>query len=119
MRDDRTRLLDILEAIEQIEKYSSRGHDAFVHDELIRVWIVHHIQTIGEAAASLMAEIREQYSQVPWARIVAMRNMLVHEYFGIDWEEVWETAIRDLPQLKTQIQSILGELVKSSDRRDG
>jgi uncharacterized protein with HEPN domain len=110
MRDQRTRLLDILEAIENVEKYLARGHEAFAHDELVRVWIAHHIQTIGEAAANLATDFREQYAQVPWARIIAMRNILVHQYFGIDWQEVWDTAVRDLPPLKTQIQSILDEL---------
>jgi uncharacterized protein with HEPN domain len=118
MRDDRTRLLDILEAIENVEKYLSRGHDAFVNDELIRVWIVHHIQNIGEAAANLSIDFREQYAQVPWARIIAMRNILVHQYFGIDWQEVWDTAVQDLPPLKTQIQSILDELAERPGERD-
>jgi len=110
MRDDRSRLLDILEAIENVEKYSSRGHEAFVQDELIRVWIVYHIQTIGEAAANLTMGLRERFTGIPWTRIVSMRNVLIHQYFGIDWQEVWDTAVRDIPRLKTQVQSILREL---------
>ncbi len=118
MRDDRTRLLDILEAIENVDKYLSRGHNAFLNDELIRVWIVHHIQNIGEAAANVTIEFRKQYLQVPWAQIISMRNILVHQYFGIDWQEVWDTAVGDLPQLKTQIQSILSELEESAGWTD-
>jgi len=109
MRDDRLRLLDILEAIENIEKYSSRGHEAFVRDELIRIWIVYHIQTIGEASANLSVSLRDRYPGTRWTRIISMRNILVHQYFGIDWQEVWDTAVRDLPQLKIRIQSILRE----------
>ena len=112
MRDDRLRLLDIVEGIENIEKYSSGGRDAF--DELIRIWMVHHIQIIGEASANLSADFRERHSEIEWARIVAMRNILIHQYFGIDWQEVWDTTVKDLPQLKTKIQSILRELEESS-----
>lgn len=83
-----------------------------------RVWIVHHIQTIGEAAANLQSGFQEQHAQVPWARIVAMRNILVHQYFGIDWQEVWDTAVLDLPQLKVQIEAILRELEPSPRGRD-
>jgi uncharacterized protein with HEPN domain len=54
MRDYNERLLDILEAIENIEKYTLRGHEAFEHDELIQPWIVHHLQIIGEAACALL-----------------------------------------------------------------
>ncbi len=60
MRDNRTRLLDILEAIENIEKYLARGHEAFLHEELIRVRIVHHVQNIGEAAANLPTDFSDR-----------------------------------------------------------
>ena len=109
MRDDESRLLDILEAIENVQKYTSKGHEAFSQDELVRVWIAHHIQTIGEAAANLSLDFRESHSHVPWRRMIGMRNILVHQYFGIDWHEVWDTAVTDLPSLKIQIRGILDE----------
>jgi uncharacterized protein with HEPN domain len=83
MRDYNERLLDILEAIENIEKYASRGHEAFEHDELIQTWIVHHLQIIGEAASSFPDNFRERYPEVPWSKIIGMRNILVHNYFGL------------------------------------
>jgi len=110
MRDDTERLRDILEAIENIEKYASKGHQAYVADELIRVWIVHHIQIIGEAAAKLSSSLLERYPDVSWPDIVAMRNVLVHQYFGIDLQEVWDTVTTDLPVLKSEVESILTEL---------
>jgi uncharacterized protein with HEPN domain len=113
MREDRLRLVDILEAIENVERYSSKGRRTFKDDELIRIWILHHIQIIGEASANLSADFRDRYSQIEWARIEAMRNILIHQYFGIDWQEVWDTAAKDLPQLKTKIQSVLHELGES------
>ncbi len=107
MRDLRERLLDVLEAIERIERYTARGRSAFEQDELIQTWVVHHLQIIGEAASRLDHSFRVLHPQVPWQQIIAMRNVLVHEYFGIDPEEVWQTVERDLSALKRQLQQIL------------
>ncbi len=107
MRGERERLLDILEAIERIEKYAAEGKNAFESDELIQTWIVHHITIIGEACRSLSAEFRARHTNVPWADIVGMRNILVHHYFGIDTEAVWGVVEHDIPDLKLNIQSIL------------
>ena len=107
MRSDRERLLDILEAIEQIEKYVGKGRSAIEQDELLQTWFVHHVQVIGEAAGKLSDELRAQHSDVPWAEIVAMRNVLVHEYFGVDVEEIWTTVQYDVPRLKPKLASIL------------
>ena len=108
MRDNRERLLDIVEAIERIEKYASMGEDAFDRDELIQTWIVHHIQIIGEAARGLSSEFREEHSEIAWSQIVAMRNILVHAYFGIDLALVWSAVQSDLPSLKRQIVQLIG-----------
>ncbi len=109
MRGDRERLLDILEAIEKIQNRASGEHAKFMADELIQVWCLHHIQIIGEAAANVSASLKDQYSHVPWQDIIAMRNVLVHQYFGIDLQEIWNTVNKDLPLLKAQAQGILEE----------
>jgi uncharacterized protein with HEPN domain len=72
MRDPKERLRDILDAIARIERYASRGREAFEHDELIQVWIFHHIQIIGEAAANLGRDFHEAHPEVPWPQIVAI-----------------------------------------------
>lgn len=107
MRDDRGRLQDILEAIERIEKYAQKGKGQFEQDELVETWIVHHIQIIGEAARGLSEDFRKKYPKIPWPEIIAMRNILVHHYFGIETEEVWTTVERDLPELKEKIEALL------------
>ena len=114
MRSDRERLLDILEAIEQIEKYVGKGRSAIEQDELLQTWFVHHVQVIGEAAGKLSDELRAQHPDVPWAEIVAMRNVLVHEYFGVDVEEIWTTVQYDLPKLKPRLAAILTGLPPDS-----
>ena len=110
MRDDRERLLDILEAIENIQRRAAAGQETYLDDELVQVWMVHHIQIIGEAASGLSRPVRERHPDVPWRDIVAMRNVLVHQYFGIDLEQVWDTVMIDLPRLKSDIVRIVAEL---------
>lgn len=107
MRDERERLLDIQEAIERIERYAAHGREAFEQDELIQVWVLYHLQIIGEAARALPPEFTARHTGVPWPRIVGMRNILVHNYFGVDVAIVWSVVERELPLLKEQVASIL------------
>jgi len=74
MRTQGDRLIDILEAVEKIERYVSRGRKAFDSEELLQVWIIHHLQTIGEAASKLDRNFQNEYPEIPWAQIVAMRT---------------------------------------------
>ena len=110
MRDDRERLLDILEAIDRIDRQAKRGRDVFETDELVQTWMIHHIEILGEATRNVSQELREQYANVPWREMVAMRNVLAHDYFGIDVEQVWTTVEGDLPPLRGQVEAILREL---------
>lgn len=107
MRDSRERVLDILEAIERIEKYTAGGRESFDRDELVQVWILHHLQVLGEAVNALRPSLHEEFPEVPWAPIVGMRNILVHQYFEIDTDIVWTVVERELPRLKTQFRTIL------------
>jgi uncharacterized protein with HEPN domain len=110
LRDDKSRLCDINEAIEKIEKYVSIGYQAFAEDERTQVWIIHHLQVIGEASNHLSDELTAQNADIPWADIVGLRNILVHQYFGIDLRQVWETAELDMPILKAKVRKILQEI---------
>lgn len=110
MREDRERLLDIQEAIERIEKYAAQGQEAFERDELIQTWIVHHLQIIGEASRAIASALQDQYPAVPWTKIIGMRNILVHDYFGIDTDVVWSVVENDLEPLKQNIVTILQQL---------
>jgi uncharacterized protein with HEPN domain len=110
MRSDRERLVDILEAIEKIERHTTGGKEAFDSDELLQVWIIHHLQTVGEAASKLDREFQDGCPEIPWAQIVAMRNILIHDYFAVDLDEVWIAAERDIPRLKKAIVAILDKI---------
>ena len=110
MSQDLDRLQDILDAIEKIERYSSKGRELFDSDELVQTWIIHHIQIIGEAARRVSVELKARHTDIPWSQIIGMRHILVHDYFGVDLEEVWSTAMRDIPDFKRKIEAILQEL---------
>ena len=107
MRSDRERLLDILEAVERIEVQAARGRSTFADEELAQTAVIRWIEIIGEAARGVSAELRQEYPEVPWRRMVAMRNVLIHGYFDIDVDLVWSVAQNDLPKLEAQIRAII------------
>ena len=109
------RLEDILEAVSKVASYTS-GLDlaAFKADERTRDAVVWNFAVIGEAARLVPGEIEARFPDVPWASMRGMRNIVIHEYFGIDVEIVWVTATRDLPALEPRLRRIIDEL-----RREG
>lgn len=110
MRSDRERLLDILEAIERIEAHKNGSREAFNDDELLQVWFLHYLQIIGEAASRLSPELRSRYPETPWGQMIGMRHILVHGYFEVDIDIVWNAAQFNLEELKIQIEQILQQL---------
>ena len=110
MRDDATRIRDALEAIERIEKYAGKGRSVFEDDELIQTWIVHHLQILAEALIRIEDSTRSSQTDIPWNEIRGMRNILIHEYFGIDTKVVWAVVETDLPKLKIQLEALANNL---------
>lgn len=110
MRKESERLQDILEAIEAIDRYASRGKQNFDEQELVQVWVIHHFQKIGEAANALSKDLKDMYADVPWAQIVAFRNILVHEYFRVSPSLIWSIVQNNLTPLKTAVTQMLQEL---------
>jgi len=107
LRNDRARLEDILRAIAPIARYAEGGRAAFDQDELVQSWMIYHPTLIGEAAARLSSALREHHPEIPWVRVIGMRDVLVHGYFSIDLEEVSVTVERRVPALQRQIEAIL------------
>ena len=107
MREPRERLLDILEAIANIEKYASRGRNAFDQDELFQSWVIRNLQIIGEAARALPEEVRNNAPDIAWSKIIGMRNIVVHDYFGLDLDILWEAVTRDLYPLKQEVKALI------------
>ncbi len=110
MRPDRDRLEDILEAIEQIRERLPATVEEFAGSRLLQVWVVYHLQVIGEAANSLSPGLVAAHPGVSWQGIADMRHVLVHQYFGVDLATVWRTVTDDLPPLERAVRAILVEL---------
>ncbi len=108
MRREELYLRDIVEAAESVARFiSGLDRTAFQQSDLVRSAVAYQLSVIGEAAAHVQEEVRSRHPRVPWPKIVAFRNIIVHAYFGIDWDEVWRAANRECPELKGQIKSVL------------
>lgn len=115
MRRDAERLADIVEAAEKIAARVSKGREAFNTDEDMQIVLVHLIQIIGEAATGVSDDLIAAYPEVPWRQIIAVRNRVVHGYFEVDLNVLWDVAIGDVPSLLDQAQAILAELTSAPD----
>lgn len=110
MRTDRERLEDILGAIAQIEKYTLKGKSSFEREKLIQDGVISQIVIVGEAVRAISPKLREQQPNLPWAEMVAMRNILVHRYYEVNLEIVWLVVEQDLPDIKGKVEGILQTL---------
>lgn len=108
MLRDESLLLDILLAANKIKHFSEgMTRDIFESDELRQFAIMHAIQIIGEAARCISNEFKQQHPEIPWHRIIGMRHHLVHEYFDIDTNQVWQVIEVDIPALIPLIQPLV------------
>jgi uncharacterized protein with HEPN domain len=109
MRRDKLYLSDIVQAADGIARFIAGVEpDAFAQSDLLRSAVVHKLSVIGEAAARVSEDLKIRNPQVPWGQIVGFRNILIHAYFGIDWELVWQAATKRCPTLREQVAGILG-----------
>jgi uncharacterized protein with HEPN domain len=110
MRDDLLYLKHLLDAIGQIESYlAGVSYEQFIKNRMMIDAVVRELEIIGEATNNLSMDIRQSHSEIPARDIVDMRNVLIHEYFGINTKIVWDTCQNELPQLKQVIMKILSE----------
>ena len=110
MRDPAERVRDILESIAAIERHADCTKTGFARDELLQTWYLRHLQIVGEAARAIPEDVRAMAPEVPWHQIAGMRNVLVHGYFEVDTDLVWDTAMGDLPALKPSMERLLAVL---------
>jgi uncharacterized protein with HEPN domain len=109
-KDNLIFLHHILESIDALENYTKNvSRDFFYSSMQLQDAIFRRIEIIGEASKNIDNEFKNRHIQIPWRDITDMRNLLVHEYFGIDKELIWQTIKDDLPELKKEIQIILNK----------
>jgi uncharacterized protein with HEPN domain len=108
MRSDRLFLYDIVESIDRIDEFlAGLGAETFATDEKTKAAVLHKLTVIGEASRHLRDSLAPRYPEVDWSKAAALRNLIAHAYFSIDYEIVYRTARESLPRLRRQIAHIL------------
>ena len=107
MKNDDLYLRHILDAIERILTYTTEGRDSFLLDLKTQDAVIRNLQIIGEAAKRVSAPTREAHATVPWRDIAGMRDRVVHDYFGISLDIVWDVVANHLPPLRKKMLEIL------------
>ncbi len=110
MKDDRLYLVHIKESIERVEEYIAQGKEVFRNDRKGQDAVLRNLHTLTESAMRLSDDVKAACPEVDWRGIAAFRNVVVHDYLGLDWDQIWLIVERDLPSLKGCVLEVLGKL---------
>src|SRR5687768_8640522 len=104
---DKQRLLHILEAVKQIETFTQNRNSETFENNLVKSACIFQLEIIGEAANKISKKLKNKYEHIDWVNIIGLRNIIAHEYWGIDYLIVLSIINSELPKLKTDIENIL------------
>ena len=91
-------------------RFCGAGREVFLSDLLIQSAVLHRLALLGEACAGLSLQLREAHPEIPWNQIIAFRNVVIHQYFGIDLDLVWAIITEHVTSLRASLESILSSL---------
>jgi len=101
-------LRDILEAIERVEQYTwGMDYEAFMENHLVQDGVIRNLMVIGEATKLIPESLKCEYTGIPWRKIAGMRDILIHAYFGVHNEIVWDVVRNKLPELRVAVRQML------------
>jgi len=112
MKDDNIYLMHILECVRRIEEHAIRGRDTFLTSHTLQDATLRNLQTLAEATQRLSESSKSSQPQIPWSSIAGFRNVLVHNYLGVDIEQVWAVVERDIGPLKQAVTTLLADQTK-------
>lgn len=107
MKDDKLYLIHIDECIARIEEYPKEGKDSFFSDIKTQDAVLRNLHTLAESSQRLSDLLKASYHKIDWRAIAGFRNVVVHDYLGLDVEQIWDIVSCDLPELKKQVKAIL------------
>ena len=119
MKDDRVYLLHIQDALRQIRDYARDGESVFASDRKTQDAVIRNFEIIGEAVKNISEDMKSAHPEIPWRDIAAMRDKLIHEYFGVKLQLVWRTIQDNLPPFEQQVVSILESLKRKGGPHSG
>ena len=117
MKGDRLYLIHIGECIARVEQYTAGGRDEFLASTLIQDAVLRNLQTLAESTQRLSDAVKKKHSGVDWRGLAGFRNVLVHDYLGVDAPRVWLVIESDLPAFKAKLKPLLRRAKKSATRR--
>ena len=109
MSRDAVYLEHVLNAIARIEQYSAVGQERFLTEPHWHDAVIRQLEIIGEATKRLSSDLRDRHPEIPWRRMAGLRDVLAHDYMGVDLDVVWAVTQHALPDLKRQLQTVLNE----------
>ncbi len=110
-RRDPANLLDMLEAAEKVQHFlKNKTFEDFLKDDMLRAAVERNLGIIGEAARRISEELKKEHPGIPWRKIIAQRNVLIHEYDDIDYKEIWGVVTFHLRRLINQIRPLIPPL---------
>ncbi len=115
MKNDTIYLQHIMDAIIKIESYTSVGKETFMLESHWQDAIIRQLEIIGEATKNISNQLRNDYPDIKWRRIAGLRDILIHNYMGVDLSAVWEVTQKDVSKLRDQIQVILEKGIGEND----